>query len=63
MKQLHIMLPKTSMYVKNYDGQSTWMYFLIEDDNLFEKIIFIGLKSAHILKKNLIANLAIIKGV
>ena len=51
------------MYIKNYDGQSTWMYFLIEDDNLFEKIIFIGLKSAHILKNNLIANLAIIKGV
>ena len=31
------MLPKTSAYVKSYDGQSNWMYFLIEDDNLLEK--------------------------
>ena len=26
------MLPKTSAYIKNYDGQTKWMYFLIEDD-------------------------------
>ena len=31
------MLPKTTAYVKNYDGQTKWMYFLIEDDDLFEK--------------------------
>ena len=31
------MLPKTSAYVKSYDGQTKWMYFLIEDDNLLEK--------------------------
>ena len=31
------MLPKTSAYVKSYDGQTKWMYFLIEDDELFEK--------------------------
>ena len=31
------MLPKTSAYVKNYDGQTKWMYFLIEDDELLEK--------------------------
>ena len=30
------MLPKTSAYVKSYDGQTKWMYFLIEDD-LLEK--------------------------
>ena len=24
---LHIMLPKTSAYVKVYDGQTKWMYF------------------------------------
>ena len=24
------MLPKTSAYIKSYDGQSKWMYFLIE---------------------------------
>ena len=31
------MLPKTSGYVKRYDGQTKWMYFLIEDDDLLEK--------------------------
>ena len=27
------MLPKTNVYVKSYDGQTKWMYFLIENDN------------------------------
>ena len=27
------MLLKTSTYVKSYDGQTKWMYFLIEDDD------------------------------
>ena len=31
------MLPKTSSYVKSYDGQTKWMYFLIENDDLLEK--------------------------
>ena len=31
------MLPKTSAYVKIYDGQTKWMYFLIEDNDLLEK--------------------------
>ena len=31
------MLPKTSAYVKSYDGQTKWVYFLIEDDDLFKK--------------------------
>ena len=30
------MLPKTSAYVKSYNGQTKWMYFLFEDD-LLEK--------------------------
>ena len=30
---MHIMLPKTTAYVKIYDGQTIWMYFLIEDDD------------------------------
>ena len=34
VKPLNIMLPKTSAYVKSYDGQTKWMYFLIEDDDL-----------------------------
>ena len=30
------MLPKTSAYVKSYDGETEWMYFLIEDDDLLK---------------------------
>ena len=35
-KPLHIMLPKTSAYVKSYDGKAKWIYFLIEDDGLLK---------------------------
>ena len=31
------MLPKASAYVKSYDGQTKWMYILIEDDELLGK--------------------------
>ena len=37
VKPLHIMFPKTRAYVKGYDGQTKWMYFLIEDDDLLER--------------------------
>ena len=37
VKPLNIMLPKTSAYVESYDGQTKWLYFLIEDDGLLEK--------------------------
>ena len=37
VKPLHIIFPKTSGYVKSYDGKTKWMYFLIEDDKLLEK--------------------------
>ena len=37
VKPLYIMLPKTSAYLKSYDGQTKWMYYLIEDDDLLEK--------------------------
>ena len=30
VKPLHIMLPKTSAYVKIYDGQTKWMCFLLK---------------------------------
>ena len=30
------MFPKTSAYVKSYDGQTKLMYFLIEDNDLLE---------------------------
>ena len=31
------MLPKASAYIKSYDGQTKWMYYLNKDDNFFEK--------------------------
>ena len=31
------MLPKLSAYVKSSNGQTKWVYFLIEDDELLEK--------------------------
>ena len=36
IKILHIILPKAATIVKSYDGQSKWIYFLIEDDNLLK---------------------------
>ena len=32
VKPMYIMLPKTSAYVRSYDGKIKWMYFLIKDD-------------------------------
>ena len=49
------MLPKTSAYVKNYDGQIKWMYFLIEHDDLLEKYNAIWDKVSTDIKKSLIA--------
>ena len=56
-KPLNIMLPKKA----RYDDQAKWMYFLIEDNDLLSKLNLLGIKTAQILKKNLIANLSIIK--
>ena len=41
------MLPKTSTYVKSYDGQTKWMYFLIEDDDLLEKYLEIIISNIY----------------
>ena len=35
LEVLYWFLPKTTSYVKIYDGQTKWMYFLTEDDDLF----------------------------
>ena len=59
VQHFHIMLPETSAYLKRYVGQTKWMYFLIEDDDLLENNIWI--KSVLIYKNNLIACLFIIK--
>ena len=45
------MLPKTSAYVKGYDGQTKWMYFLIEDDGSLEKYNTIWYKDSADIKK------------
>ena len=37
IQPLHIRLSKTSAYVKSYVGQTKWIYFLIEDDDLLKK--------------------------
>ena len=36
VKPLHIILPKIGTYVISYDGETKWMYFLIEYDDLLE---------------------------
>ena len=48
---LHIMLPKTSAFVKNYDGQTKLTYFMIEDDDLLEKYNTIWDKVSADIKK------------
>ena len=55
------MLIKTSAYVKRYDRQTKWMYFLIEDNDLLEKYNTIWDKFSADIKKSLIASLSIIK--
>ena len=47
------MLPKTSAYVKRYDGQTKLMYFLTEDDDLLEKYNTIWDKVSFDIKKEL----------
>ena len=61
VKPLHIMLPKTSAYVKSYDGQTKWMYFLIEDDDLLEKYNTIWDKVSADIRKEFEASLSLIK--
>ena len=51
VKPLHIMLPKTSAYVKSYDWQTKWMNLLIEDDHLLEKYNTIWDKASTDIKK------------
>ena len=44
IKPLHIMLLKTSQYVKRFDGKTKWMHFLIEDDELLKKYNVISME-------------------
>ena len=43
------MLLKKKAYMKSYDGQTKWMYFLMMTDS--KNIILFGKKSAQMLKK------------
>ena len=61
VRPLHIMLPRRSTYVKNYDGQIKLMYSLIEEDDLLKIMKLFGTMSALISKKNLTANLFLTK--
>ena len=51
VKPLNVMLPKTRAYIKSYDGQTKWMYFLIKDDDLLEKYNTIWDKVSTEIKK------------
>ena len=62
-KELNIMLPETSAYVKSYDGQIKWMYFLIEHYGLLEEYNSICDKVCADIKKNAIASLPIKKNI
>ena len=61
VKPLHIIIPKTSAYVKSFDGQTNWMYVLIEDDDLLKKYNTIWDKVRADIKKNFIAGLSATK--
>ena len=62
IKALHIMLPKTSTYVKSYDGQTKWMYFFIKDGDLLEEYNTIwDNKVSTYIKMNLTESLSTMK--
>ena len=50
-KPLHIMLPKTSLCVKSYDGQTKWMYHLTRDEDLLGKYATISEKASANINK------------
>ena len=55
------MLPKRSAYIKRYDRQTKWIYFLIEDDDLLEKCNTIWDKVSADIKKEFDREPVIIK--
>ena len=52
VKPLHMILPKASAYVKNFDGQTKWMHVSNEDDDLLEKFKTIWDKLSGDMKNN-----------
>ena len=61
VNSLQIMLPKISTYVKRYDGQTKWMYFLTESDDLLKKYNTVWDKVSADIKKNLMVKVSITK--
>ena len=55
------MLPKSSAYVKRYNGKTKWMYFLIEHDDSLENYNTIWDTVSADIKKSFIASLSTIK--
>ena len=51
VKPFYIIFPKTSAYIKSFDGQTKWLYCLIEDDDLLEKYNIIWDKVSADIKK------------
>lgn len=50
-------MQKVRSYVKSCEGQTKWMYFLIEGDELLKKYNNIWYKVCGDIKKNLIMNM------
>ena len=48
-----MVIKSTNAYLKSYDGQTKWMYLLIEDDDLLEKYNTIWDKVSADIKKEL----------
>ena len=48
------MLLKISAYIKSYDGETKWIYFLLNMINYQKNIMVSGIKLVIVLRKNLI---------
>ena len=57
------MLTQTSTYVKSYDDETKWMYFLNEDGELLNKYNKIWNKIRKSIKKGLIVSQSTIKNI
>ena len=57
------MLPKAKTHVKKQDGQTKWIYLMIENKDLVEKYNTICNKVSADIKKNLIESLSTINNL
>ena len=61
IKPFCIILLKTSTYVKSYDGETKWIYFLIEDDELLKNYHNVWNKIRNSIEKKLAARASTMK--